>query len=167
MKIERTLFDELVRWKDSRDRKPLILNGVRQCGKTWLLKEFGASEFNNVVYLNFERDAKLSSFFEGSYEPSAILNNLSAYVGRNIMPGSTLLIFDEIQRCPRALNSLKYFCEEAPEYAIASAGSLLGISLASKEGFLFRSTEQIKADYPELPAFEEYDDLLEAIKKSL
>jgi predicted AAA+ superfamily ATPase len=135
MKIERTLFNKLVRWKDSRDRKPLILNGVRQCGKTWLLKEFGASEFNDVVYLNFERDAKLSSFFEGSYEPSAILNNLSAYVGRNIMPGSTLLIFDEIQRCPRALNSLKYFCEEAPEYAIASAGSLLGISLASKEGF--------------------------------
>lgn len=135
MKIERSLFQDLVKWKSSARRKPLILNGVRQCGKTWLLKEFGARAFDDVVYLNFERDGNLASFFQGAYEPKAILRNLSAYAGRAISPGGTLLIFDEIQRCPRALNSLKYFCEEMPEIAIASAGSLLGLSLASEEGF--------------------------------
>ena len=135
MKIERSLFQELVKWKNSTRRKPLILNGVRQCGKTWLLKEFGARAFHDVIYLNFERDGNLASFFQGSYEPTVILRNLSAYTGRAIAPDGTLLIFDEIQRCPRALNSLKYFCEETPEYAVASAGSLLGLSLASTEGF--------------------------------
>jgi len=135
MKIERSLFQDLIRWKNSTRRKPLILNGVRQCGKTWLLKEFGARAFDDTAYLNFERDGNLASFFQGTYEPTIILRNLSAYIGRAIVPGGTLLIFDEIQRCPRALNSLKYFCEEAPEYAIASAGSLLGLSLASEEGF--------------------------------
>lgn len=135
MKIERSLFQDLVEWKNSTRRKPLILNGVRQCGKTWLLKEFGARMFEDVVYLNFERDENLDSFFQGAYEPTVILRNLSAYTGRPIVPEKTLLVFDEIQRCPRALNSLKYFCEENPEYAIVSAGSLLGLSLASKEGF--------------------------------
>ena len=135
MNIRRTLLGNLSEWKNSARRKPLILNGVRQCGKTWLLKEFGAREFEDVVYLNFERDKRLSSFFEGAYSPLDILRNLSAYSSQTIVPERTLLIFDEIQLCPRALNSLKYFCEEAPEYAIASAGSLLGISLASTEGF--------------------------------
>ena len=135
VKIKRTLFPDLVNWKKSRRRKPLILNGVRQCGKTWLLKEFGEKEFENVLYLNFERDKKLSSFFQDTYDPAVILGNLSAYAEQSIVPGQTLLIFDEIQRCPQALNSLKYFCEEAPEYVVASAGSLLGISLASQEGF--------------------------------
>ncbi len=135
MKIVRKLFNELVQWKRSTRRKPLLLNGVRQCGKTWLLNEFGKMEFEDFFYLNFERDANLASFFDGSYAPSEIIKNLSAYFGRMIIPDKTLLVFDEIQLCPRALNSLKYFCEEAPEYAIASAGSLLGVSLASKEGF--------------------------------
>ena len=135
MKIERTLFHDLVKWKNSPRRKPLILNGVRQCGKTWLLKEFGTRTFGDVVYLNFERDGNLASFFQETYDPTVILRNLGAYTGRTIIPGGTLLIFDEIQRCPRALSSLKYFCEETPEYAIASAGSLLGLSLASEEGF--------------------------------
>jgi hypothetical protein len=135
MKIERALLQELVRWKKSPRRKPLILNGVRQCGKTWLLKEFGEKEFDSIVYLNFEKDDKLASFFQGAYEPSVILRNLNAYANQTIVPGQTLIVFDEIQRCPRALNSLKYFCEDAPEYAIVSAGSLLGLSLGAKEGF--------------------------------
>ena len=135
MKIERALFQDLVKWKNSKRRKPLILNGVRQCGKTWLLKEFGTRAFHNVIYLNFEKDKNLTSFFHGAYEPDTIIRNLSAYTGQVIVPNTSLLIFDEIQRCPRALNSLKYFCEEAPEYAIASAGSLLGLSLAGEEGF--------------------------------
>ena len=135
MKIVRTLFGELEKWKNSPQRKPLILKGVRQCGKTWLLKEFGAENFEDTLYLNFERDANLSSFFQNSCEPAVILENLSIYTGKTITPGRTLLIFDEIQSCPRALTSLKYFCEEAPEYAVASAGSLLGLSLVSGSGF--------------------------------
>lgn len=145
MKIERSLFQDLVKWKNSTTRKPLILNGVRQCGKTWLLKEFGARAFDDAVYLNFERDKNLASFFQEAYEPTVILRNLGAYTGRTIAPDRTLLVFDEIQRCPRALNSLKYFCEETPEYAIASAGSLLGLSLSSEEGFPVG-----KVDYLEL-----------------
>ena len=135
MKIERELFQDLVQWKASPNRKPLILKGVRQCGKTWLLKEFGNRKFANTVYLNFERDQNLSSFFEETFSPSEILKNLSIYTAQHIVPDKTLIVFDEIQTCPRALTSLKYFCEEAPEYAIASAGSLLGISLAAKSGF--------------------------------
>lgn len=153
MKIERELFQSLVRWKASPNRKPLILKGVRQCGKTWLLKEFGTREFANTVYLNFERDHNLSSFFEGAYSPSEILKNLKIYTEQNIVPDKTLLVFDEIQTCPRAMASLKYFCEEAPEYVIASAGSLIGISLAAKAGFPVG-----KVDFLELTpiAFSEY-----------
>lgn len=135
MDIERSIFQDLVKWKNSPFRKPLILRGVRQCGKTWILKEFGRREFEDVVYLNFEKDSNLASFFDGAYDPTIILTNLSAYARKTIVPGKTLLIFDEIQTCPRALNSLKYFCEESPEIVIASAGSLLGLSLASPEGF--------------------------------
>lgn len=135
MIIERTLMGELIRWKESTRRKPLILKGVRQCGKTWLLRHFGEERFENTVYFNFERTKELASFFDGAYDPQQILLNLSAYARQRIQAQSTLLIFDEVQTCPRALNSLKYFCEQNPEYAIAAAGSLLGISLTSPEGF--------------------------------
>ena len=135
MIIERSLIQKLKEWKDSSDRKPLILNGVRQCGKTWLLKHFGQQCFDDVAYFNFEHDRAILSFFEGSYDPARIITQLSAFADKQIMPQKTLLIFDEIQVCPRAMVSLKYFCEDAPEYAIAAAGSLLGISIASKEGF--------------------------------
>ncbi len=135
MMIERILMRELIRWKDSPRRKPLILRGVRQCGKTWLLQHLGKHNFENTVYFNFEQTKELASFFAGAYDPRQILLNLSAYSRQQIKPQSTLLIFDEVQNCPRALNSLKYFCEQNPEYAIAAAGSLLGISLSSPEGF--------------------------------
>ncbi len=135
MKIERDILKALQEWKNSPCRKPLLLKGVRQCGKSWVLSEFGRRNFTNVVKLNFDRDSRLSSFFEGSYDPKRILNDLSIYTHEEIRPEETLLIFDEIQTCSRALNSLKYFCEDAPEYAIAAAGSLLGITLARSEGF--------------------------------
>lgn len=135
MKIERHLIKDLVKWQNSPRRKPLIIQGVRQCGKTWLLENFGKQYFSNMIYFNFEKNQDLSSFFENSYDPQQILLNLSAYAGQKILPNETLIIFDEIQSCPRALNSLKYFCELTPEYVIASAGSLLGISLASQVGF--------------------------------
>ena len=135
MQIERDITKQLIEWKNSSRRKPLLLKGVRQCGKSWILEHFGKSNFDNVVSFNFEKNPELSTFFSGAYEPQRILTNLSAYCGQRIIPNATLVIFDEIQTCPRALNSLKYFCEEAPEYAIASAGSLIGIALATQEGF--------------------------------
>ncbi len=153
MNIERFLMNDLIRWKNSTDRKPLILKGVRQCGKTWLLQLFGKQNFTDVAYFNFERDKQLASFFDGAYDPNQIIMNLGAYNRKEIVPQNTLVIFDEIQTCPRALNSLKYFCEEAPQYVIAAAGSLLGISLASQEGFPVG-----KVDFLELTpcSFKEY-----------
>ena len=135
MKITRFLLQDLVKWKRAKDRKPLILNGVRQCGKTWLLKEFGKKEFRSSHYFNFEKDARLSAFFGDDLSPKSIIRRLEAFTGTKIDPKETLLIFDEIQTCPRALTSMKYFCEDAPEYSVAAAGSLLGISLEKGTSF--------------------------------
>lgn len=135
MQIPRFLFHDLMQWKRSKDRKPLILNGVRQCGKTWLLKEFGDKEFKSYLYFNFEKDARLATFFGDNLDPKNIIYRLEAFTATKIIPDKTLLIFDEIQTCPRALTSLKYFCEDAPEYMIAAAGSLLGLSLTEKTSF--------------------------------
>ena len=133
--IERNLMKKLADWKQSATRKPLILRGVRQCGKTWLLQEFGKRCFQNVAYFNFERNERLFSVFEKDISPSRILLELGLLAKTKIEPEKTLIIFDEIQASPRALNSLKYFCEEKPEYVIASAGSLLGITLSAQAGF--------------------------------
>ncbi len=133
--IERNLMTQLLSWKQNPRRKPLILRGVRQCGKTWLLQEFGKRYFTDVAYFNFERNAQLPSVFEKDIDPTRILTELSVLHRRQINPHSTLVIFDEIQASPRALNSLKYFCEEKSEYAIVAAGSLLGITLSSQAGF--------------------------------
>ena len=133
--LERNLMTQLVAWKNAPARKPLILRGVRQCGKTWLLQEFGRRHFRNVAYFNFERNERLFSVFEKDMAPSRILMELALLSETKIEPQSTLVIFDEIQASPRALNSLKYFCEEKPEYAIAAAGSLLGIALSAQVGF--------------------------------
>lgn len=130
--MERQIYSELKRWKDSEPRKPLLLQGVRQCGKTWILKKFGAQEFENVAYFNFERNGILSTVFDRDLDPRRIVRELSALGDVPIRP-STLVILDEIQCCRRAISSLKYFCEEAPEYHIACAGSLLGVVLAEDE----------------------------------
>ena len=110
-------------------RKPLLLKGVRQCGKTWTLKHFGEKHFANAVEFSFDRDPGLASFFSGAYDAKRIISRLSAYCGQKIVPQETLVIFDEIQSCPNALNSLKYFCEDAPEYAIAAAGTACKIAV--------------------------------------
>ena len=133
--LERSLMADLVKWKDSPHRKPLILRGVRQCGKTWLLKEFGKRSFKNIAYFNFERRGQIHTVFEKDLDPKRILMELAVLGGVKIEPRKTLIIFDEIQGSPEALNALKYFCEENPEYAIAAAGSLLGITLSSQKGF--------------------------------
>ena len=130
--MKRFIIDDLKKWKDSKHRKPLILRGARQVGKTWILEEFGKEFENGFVTINFDKNPEHAQFFETTKDVRRILQNLAVSTGKKITP-QTLVIFDEIQACPAALNSLKYFCEDAPEYYIASAGSLLGITLS--DGF--------------------------------
>ena len=132
--MQRFVTEELIKWKNSKDRKPLILKGARQVGKTYILKDFGSKYYANVAYFNFDHDDGLASLFLNTKDPKRIIEQLSLVNGKKINPESTLIIFDEIQECPNALNSLKYFCEEAREYHVACAGSLLGIRL-SKTSF--------------------------------
>lgn len=133
--MQRSIVSDLDRWKSRTDRKPLIVRGVRQCGKTWLLKDWGRKNFSDVAYFNFESAVDLSECFAGDLKPQRILTELGVYNGRKLLPQTTLIILDEIQFCPRALTALKYFYEQTPDYAIACAGSLLGISLAQPQSF--------------------------------
>lgn len=130
MEIKRNIVKELINWKNKPERKPLILQGIRQVGKTWVLKYFGRNYFDDVAYFNFDKQKELGQFFITTKDPGRIVDNLSLVHGRRINPKSTLLILDEIQECNDALNSLKYFCEELPDYFIACAGSLLGVALS-------------------------------------
>ncbi|MFH1847102.1 MAG: AAA family ATPase [Candidatus Omnitrophota bacterium] len=133
--MKRDIYNNLIEWKSSKIRKPLILRGARQTGKTYILKEFGQNEYQNVHYFNFEENPKLTDFFERDLDPKRILSDLSVYCKQAIKPTHDLIFFDEIQVSNKALNSLKYFCENANEYHIASAGSLLGIKLSSPGSF--------------------------------
>lgn len=133
--MERLAMKHLTCWKKSPYRKPLIVKGVRQVGKTWLLKEFGRQFYNNIAYFNFDENPEYREFFATTKDVRRIIPNLAMAGGQDILPGETLLIFDEIQDCPEVLNSLKYFCENAPEYHVVSAGSLLGITLAKPSSF--------------------------------
>lgn len=126
---------DLVRWKERKGRQPLLLLGARQVGKTWLMKEFGARHFAKVAYARFDRSEALRRAFSGEPDIPRLLLALSTATGTTITPGDTLLIFDEIQECPAALTTLKYFCEEAPEYPIIAAGSLLGVESHAGTGF--------------------------------
>ena len=139
--MERTLITQLLKWKNSPDRKPLVLEGARQVGKTWLLKEFGKKYFKDICYINFEQSDTLAEVFAGELSPQRIIEQLSIYNGKLIKPEKTLIIFDEVQEMPRALTSLKYFCEEAPEYVICCAGSLLGIALHEGTSFPVGKTD--------------------------
>ena len=133
--MRRFITEKLLDWKNSPYRKPLIVKGVRQVGKTWILKEFGRQHYENVGYFNFDENEEYRQFFSLSKDVNRLLQNLMFASGQKIMPDKTLIIFDEIQECPEALNSLKYFCENAPQYHIACAGSLLGIALARPSSF--------------------------------
>ncbi|WP_331469106.1 ATP-binding protein [Porcincola intestinalis] len=135
MFMKRNLMKSLKEWKNSPYRKPLILSGARQVGKTWLMKEFGRTEYANIVYVNFDQDINAAGLFEGSINPDRIILGLRALSGMEIDPDNTLIIFDEVQEAPRALTSLKYFCEEAPQYSIIAAGSLLGVALHAGTSF--------------------------------
>lgn len=133
--MKRDIYQLLEKWKQSARRKPLILNGARQVGKTYSLKHFGRTSYEKVAYLNFEKDEKLSQYFEGTLDPKQLIKIISIHTEIEIEPTNTLLIFDEIQNSPKALNSLKYFCEEANEYHVVAAGSLLGVKTAGEKGF--------------------------------
>lgn len=126
----RKIMEKLIEWKNDKDRKPLILRGARQVGKTYIIKQFGEENYEGIAYFNFDHDTELYNMFENTKDPLRILEQLSFVYGKAIIPGKTLIVFDEIQECPNALNSLKYFEEEAKEYHIISAGSLLGIRLS-------------------------------------
>lgn len=128
--MERFIMKQLIEWKQSKYRKPLILRGARQIGKTYILKEFGSKYYEDIAYFNFDHDEDLYNIFTNTKDPKRILEQLVFTCGKAIKPEKTLIIFDEIQECPNALNSLKYFNEEANEYHIACAGSLLGIRLS-------------------------------------
>lgn len=128
--MERDMMKELICWKDNPDRKPLLLTGVRQCGKTYVMKAFGKTYFEDMAYFNFESDEGLQSIFDYDLKTDRILQELETlFFGKRIVPGKTLVIFDEIQACPRAITSLKYFCEEKRSFHIICAGSLLGVAL--------------------------------------
>lgn len=129
--LKRKAISDLVRWKTSEDHKPLVLKGARQVGKTWLMKAFGESCYDHYVYFNFDEEDELKSIFETNENSVRIIELLSMISGEKILPGETLSIFDEIQECPEALNALKYFKEQANEYHVIAAGSLLGTLLAN------------------------------------
>lgn len=133
--LKRKAIQDLIRWKSSEDRKPLVLKGARQVGKTWLMKEFGESCYDHFVYFNFDEEDELKSIFEANKNPGRIIELLSMISGEKILPGETLIIFDEIQECPEALNALKYFKEKANEYHVIAAGSLLGTLLAKPKSY--------------------------------
>ena len=133
--MERSILKKLMEWKSSPYRKPLILKGVRQVGKTWILNEFGRRCYENVAYFNFDENEDFKQFFETTKDVRRILQNLMLASGQKIAPEKTLVIFDEIQEAPKVIHSLKYFCENAPQYHIACAGSLLGVALAKPASF--------------------------------
>ena len=128
--MERIALEKFISWKNRKNRKPLLVTGVRQCGKTYLIRQFAEREFEDTAYFNFDGSRSLDSIFDYDLDPGRIIDELASIVrGKTIQPGSTLVIFDEIQACPRAIQSLKYFCEEMPELHIIAAGSLLGVAL--------------------------------------
>lgn len=133
--MKRNAMNDLMEWKTSNERKPMVLKGARQVGKTWLMKEFGQSCYKSFVYFNFDEEDELKSIFEANKNPQRIVELLSLIAGEKIEPGETLIIFDEIQECPEALNTLKYFKEKANEYHVIAAGSLLGTLLASPKSY--------------------------------
>ena len=145
------ILEKLEKWKQSKRRKPLLLRGARQVGKTWVLKEFGNTFADGFVHIDFDKQVEYRQFFEQTKDVKRILDNLALAIGKKITP-KTLIIFDEIQACESALNSLKYFYEDAPQYSVVGAGSLLGLKLASgfpvgKVEFLDMSCRQKKKKF--------------------
>lgn len=164
--MRRRIYDRLVEWKDSPDRRPLILEGVRQCGKTYIMREFGKENYRSVIYLNFEKNEGLGELFEGELDPKVIIGHITRLTSRRVTEGDTLIIFDEVQAVPRALTSLKYFCEEAPGYHVICAGSLLGLLTSRPDSFPVGKVDRLRMyplDFQEFLWAEGEDGLAEFI----
>ncbi|MCC8130540.1 MAG: ATP-binding protein [Ruminococcus sp.] len=159
--MKRNAIKDLINWKSSETRKPLVLKGARQVGKTWLMKEFGQNYYDSYVYFNFDEEDELKSIFEANKNPARIIELLSLIAGEKILPGKTLIIFDEIQECPEALNSLKYFKEKTNEYHVIAAGSLLGTLLAQPKSYPVGMVNLLDI-YPL-----KFDEFLEAVDPAL
>ncbi|MCM1489824.1 MAG: ATP-binding protein [Muribaculum sp.] len=148
MEIKREIIEQFKEWKESKNRKPILLKGARQIGKTWAMEKFGHDNFEYCVKFDFDRQPELKSVFQNSKEPERILKELAIYCNQPIIPEKTLIIFDEIQECEEALNSLKYFCEDAPEYHIIAAGSLLGVAVKRRRMTVPVGKVEVKRMYP-------------------
>lgn len=140
----RYAMENLREWKNKKNRKPLIIEGARQVGKTWLMKEFGRQEYTNTVYINFDSNSRMAELFSADLDITRILRGIEIYTGKKINSENTLIIFDEVQEVPKALSSLKYFYEDAPEYHVICAGSLLGIALHGGTSFPVGKVEFMK-----------------------
>ena len=166
--MKRTIISQLKSWKESPYRKPLILAGARQVGKTYILKEFGKQEYDNVAYINCDGNSEIADIFAENYDMSRVLMIIGAITKQPIVPGKTLIILDEIQELRKGLSSLKYFCEDAPEYHIAVAGSLLGVAMHQGESAPVGKVDILRL-YP--MSFEEYllakgeDRMLDILQK--
>lgn len=145
--MQRFLMDELVVWKNKTNRKPLILKGARQVGKTWLMKEFGKTHFKKVAYVTFHNNQRMKQVFDTDYDIDRIIMNINIETHTEVTPEDTLIIFDEIQEAPKALESLKYFCENTPEYPIIAAGSLLGVAIHNSTSYPVGKVENMEL-YP-------------------
>ena len=169
--MKRDVYDSLVEWKGSKRRKPLMLKGARQTGKTYIVREFGNREYENLLYFNFEEDPRLEGFFNENLKPSSIIENLSIYIGRKIRPAVDLIFFDEIQVSNNALNSLKYFEEQASAFHIVAAGSLLGVKLSTPKSFpvgkvnFLDLTPMTFLEFLDAVGKSEYRGLLEGLNK--
>lgn len=168
--MKRKIEEMLMGWKNDPHRKPLILNGARQVGKTYSIMAFGKKNYENVVYINLEINKAVAGFFEDDIEPMRIIQFLEAYSGEAIRPGGTLIVLDEIQACERALTALKYFCEDAPAYHVASAGSLLGVAV-HREQFSYpvgkvQTLTMVPMDFEEFLMADGQEALAEMIRES-
>ncbi len=155
--MRRKIYKQLQQWKNSKDRKPLMLLGARQVGKTWIMRHFGEEEYSKVAYVNCDDEPLMKQLFELDYDIDRILLTLQAITGVKVTPGDTLIVLDEIQEIPRGLHSLKYFCEKAPEYHVMVAGSLLGVTLGKGESFPVGKVDMLSM-YPM-----DYEEFLEAV----
>ena len=133
--MQRDITKKLIQWKEKKSRKPLVVMGVRQCGKTYIIEDFGKKHYDEIALFNFEKQEALSDIFENDYDTERIIFELGLFIGKTIKPEKTLVFFDEIQASSRAITSLKYFCENAPQYHIVCVGSLLGVKLSNKSSF--------------------------------
>ncbi|MCD5417691.1 AAA family ATPase, partial [Candidatus Bipolaricaulota bacterium] len=163
----RTSMYNLVKWKNDENRKPLLIRGARQVGKTWLMKEFGKIHYEKCAYINFENNERMEGLFSSDFDLERIITALQIETGVTIDAGNTLIIFDEVQEVPQALTSLKYFCENAPEYHIVAAGSLLGVALHPGTSFPVGKVEFMNLyplDFLEFLSARGRDDLVKLLK---